>query len=79
MAVQKQSLPSFTFIISVLSIVLSCVGLIRLELEMKKQTERISALKNAAPEDKPRSADYPGIKLQSAKDIGELVFRKHTT
>ena len=41
MAVQKQSLLSFSSIISVLSIVFYCVGFIRVELEMNEQKERI--------------------------------------
>ena len=48
MAVQKQSLPSFASIISVLSVVFYCVGFIRVELQMNKQKERISALENVA-------------------------------
>ena len=56
MAVQKQSLPSFASIISVLSIVFYCVRFIRVELEMNEQKERISALENVAGA-KPQSDD----------------------
>ena len=73
MAVQKQSLPSFASIISVLSIVFYCVGFIRVELEMNEQKERISALENVA-EAKPQSDD-PDIKIIKNAP-GKLVFRK---
>ena len=56
MAVQQQSLPSFASIISVLSLMLYCVGFIRVELEMNEQKERLSALENVF-EGKPLSDD----------------------
>jgi len=55
-AVQKQTLPSFSSIISILSIVFYCVGFIRVELEMNEQKNRINALENVA-EAKPKSND----------------------
>ena len=73
MAVQKQSLPSFASIISVLSIVFYCVGFIRVELEMNEQKERISALENVA-EAKPLSDDADMKIIKNAP--GKLVFRK---
>ena len=47
-AEQKQSLPSFSSIISVLSIVFYCVGFLRVELDMNEQKNRINALENVA-------------------------------
>ena len=73
MAVQKQSLPSFTSIISGLSIVFYCVGFIRVELEMNEQKERISALENVA-EAKPQSDDADIKIIKNAP--GKLVFRQ---
>ena len=73
MAVQKQSLPSFAPIISVLSIVFYCVGFIRVELEMNEQKERISALENVA-EAKPQLDDTDIKIIKNAP--GKLVFRK---
>ena len=73
MAVQKQSLPSFASIISVLSIVFYCVGFIRVELEMNEQKERISALENVA-EAKPQSDDADIKIIKNAP--GKLVFRQ---
>ena len=52
MAAQKQSLPSFASIISVLSIVFYCLGFLRIEVELKEQKKRINSLENVA-ENKP--------------------------
>ena len=46
MASQKQSLPSFASILSVLSIVFYCAGFLRVELELTKQKKRINALES---------------------------------
>ncbi len=48
MTAQKQSLPSFASVISVLSIVFYCVGFFRVELQLNKQKERIDALESVA-------------------------------
>ena len=56
MASQKQSLPSFASILSVLSIVFYCAGFLRVELELNEQKKRINALENneeTAPSDVP--------------------------
>ena len=63
-AVQKQTLPSFSSIISVLSIVFYCAGFIRVELEMNEQKNRINALENVA-ETKPKSNDAD-MKIKNA-------------
>ena len=77
MVVQKQSLPSFASIISVLSIVFYCVGFLRVELEMNEQKERISALENVA-EAKPLVDDADIKIIKNAMRPGKLmlVFRK---
>ena len=54
MVVQKQSMPSYASIISVLSIVFYCAGFLRVELELHEQRERINALASVA-EGKPPS------------------------
>ena len=46
MASQKQSLPSFASILSVLSIVFYCAGFLRVELELNEQKKRIIDLEN---------------------------------
>ena len=57
MAVQKQSMPSFASIISVLSIVFFCAGFLRVELELQEQKKRINALESVTTEDKSPSND----------------------
>ena len=56
MAVQKQSMPSFASIISVLSIVFYCAGFLRVELELREHKKRINTLESVA-EAKPPSND----------------------
>ena len=46
MTAQEQKLPSFTSILSVLSIVFYCAGFLRVELELKEQKKRINALES---------------------------------
>ena len=53
MAVQKQSMPSFASIISVLSIVFYCAGFLRAELEIHEQKKRINALESVAEAKSP--------------------------
>ena len=48
MSAQKQSLPSFGFVLSVLSIVFYCAGFLRVELELNEQKKRIDTLENVA-------------------------------
>jgi len=69
-AVQKQTLPSFSCIISVLSIVFYGVGFIRVELEMNEQKNRINALENVA-EAKPKSNEAD---LKIKNDPDKLVL-----
>ena len=61
MVVQKQSMPSFASIISVLSIVFYCAGFLRVELELHEQKKRLNALESVA-EDKP-SSNHADIKI----------------
>ena len=58
MASQKQSLPSFASILSVLSIVFYCAGFLRVELELNEQKKRINDLENNQ-ENKP--SDVPNL------------------
>ena len=53
MTVQKQSMPSFSSIISVLSIVLYCAGFLRVELELHEQKKRINTLESVAEAKSP--------------------------
>ena len=65
MATQKQRMPSFASILSVLSIVFYCAGFLRVELELHEQKKRINALENNAE-----------AKLQSSRDPN-LVKTQH--
>ena len=58
MAFQKQKLPSFTSILSVLPIVFYCGSLLRVELELNEQKKRINALENL---EKSKPADVPNL------------------
>ena len=70
MAVQKESMPSFASIISVLSIVFYCAGFLRFELELHEQKKRINALETIA-EAKSLSNDADMKLIKSAP--GECV------
>ena len=59
MASQKQRLPSFTSILSVLSIVFYCAGFLRVELELNEQKKRINALEN---NEETTPSDVPNLK-----------------
>ena len=68
MASQKQSLPSFASILSVLSIVFYCAGFLRVELELNEQKKRISALENNQennPPNVPNCEGYPRVNGRS--------------
>ena len=56
MVVQKQSMPSFASVFSVLSIMFYCVGFLRVELELHEQKKRINTLESFA-EDKSSSSN----------------------
>ena len=56
MASQKQNLPSFASVVSVLSIVFNCVGFLRVELELNEQKKRINDLEN---NQENKSTDVP--------------------
>ena len=55
MATQKQCTPSFTTILSVLSIVFYCAGFLRVEVELNEQKKRINALENVEETGPPSS------------------------
>ena len=53
MAVQKQNMPSFASIVSILSIVFYCAGFLRVELELQEQKRRLNALESVAEATSP--------------------------
>ena len=73
MAVQKQSLPSFASIISVLSIVFYCVGFIRVELDLNQHKKRLNDLESFA-QTKPPSKDSDVKVINNA--LGKFAFKK---
>ena len=70
MASQKQSLPSFASILSVLSIAFYCAGSLRVELELKEQKKRINALEN--------NEDVPNLNQLAKKTRGESFLLQFT-
>ena len=79
MTAQKQTLPSFASIISVLSIVFYCVGFFRVEQQLNGQKERINALESAAEAKSP--SNNPNMKIiknfPGNSGFGNIVkFRK---
>ena len=77
MAVQKQNMPSFASIISVLSIVFYCAGFLKVELELREQTRRLNALESGAETTSPSTdADIRITKNDRGKCvICNLKFR----
>ena len=73
MASQKQKLPSFASILSVLSIVFYCAGFLRVELELNEQKKRINALENIE-ETKP--SDVPNVNKLTKSVAGKFLWNK---
>ena len=61
MVIQKQSMPSFPSIISVLSIVFYCVGFLRVEMELHAQRKRLNGLKSVVEAKLP--SNDPDMKI----------------
>ena len=72
MTAQKQSLPSFASILSVLSIVFCCAGFLRVELELNEQKKRIDTLERVA-ETKP-SSYVPDLEKLTKNAQGKFVL-----
>ena len=68
MASQKQSLPSFASILSVLSIVFYCAGFLRVELELNEQKKRIIDLEN---NDGKKPSDVPNSDKLTKNTLGK--------
>ena len=79
MTVTKENFPSFASIISVLSIILYCLGFLRVELEVNEHKKRLDALENVAtkPSNSPDVIELitnaPG-KLNILKEAIERSF-----
>ena len=61
MAVQKQNMPSFASVISILSIVFYCAGFLRVELELQEQKKRLNALESVGETNSP--SNDAGMKI----------------
>ena len=75
MASQKQSLPSFASILSVLSIVFYCAGFLRVELELNEQKKRINALESTE-ETKPSDVPNSPSSLRALYNLGSMGKNK---
>jgi len=79
MIVKNQNFPSFASIISVLSIILYCLGFLRVELELNEHKKRLNALENVAtkPSNSPDVSELitnaPG-KLYTEKQLKEVLL-----
>ena len=70
MASQKQKLPSFASILSVLSVVFYCAGFLRVELELNEQKKRINTLENIE-ETKP--SEVPNLNKLTKSVAGKFL------
>ena len=77
MAVLKQKMPSFASIVSVVSIVFYCAGILRVELELHEHKKRINALERVT-EAKSPSNDANMKKVKNAPGKCVLCSRKST-
>ena len=73
MITQRQGLPSFATIISVVSIVLYCAGFLRVELELKDQKKRINALEDVA-EGEAKLPHDDSNRMKLIKDTPGIFF-----
>ena len=76
MITQKQSLPSFASVLSLLSIAFYCAGFLRVELELNEQKRRINALENNG-ETEPRPSFEPSlVDIPKTRTLGKFVDLK---
>ncbi|XP_068753339.1 uncharacterized protein [Montipora capricornis] len=71
MTSQKQSLPSFTSIVSIMSIVFCCAGFLRVEFELCEHKKRIIAIEGVVEVQPPTSRSNFA---QATKNFPELEF-----
>ena len=76
MVTQKQSLPSFASVLSLLSIVFYCAGFLRVELELNEQKKRINALEDNG-QTEPRPSFEPSlVDIPKTSSFGKFVDLK---
>ena len=71
MVSQKQKLPSFTSVVSVLSIVFYCTGFLRVELELNEQKKRINALENI---EKSKPSNVPNLHKLTKSVVSKFLW-----
>ena len=75
MITQKQSLPSFSSFLSVLSIFFYCAGFLRVELELNEQKKRINALENKANTEPRPSNERSVVEITKTRSSRKFFFR----
>ena len=76
MVTQKQSLPSFASVLSLLSIVFYCAGFLRVELELNEQKKRINVLEDNG-QTEPRPSFEPSlVDIPNTSSFGKFVNLK---
>ena len=71
---QKQSLPSFSSFLSVLSILFYCAGFLRVELELNEQNKRINALENNAETEPRPSNERSVVEITKTRSSRKFFF-----
>ena len=71
---QKQSLPSFSSFLSVLSILFYCAGFLRVELELNEQKKRINALENNAETEPRPSNERSVVEITKTRSSRKFFF-----
>ena len=71
---QKQSLPSFSSFLSVLSILFYCAGFLRVELELNEQKKRINALEDNAKTEPRPSNERSVVEITKTRSSRKFFF-----
>ena len=74
MVTQRQSLPSFSSFLSVLSILFYCAGFLRVELELNEQKKRINALENNAKTEPRPSNERSVVEITRTRSSRKFFF-----
>ena len=72
MTANKQRMPSFASVISLVSIVFYCAGFLRIELELNEQKKKINALENVAEIEMP--TDGPNLVKTTTNAPGTFML-----
>ena len=75
MVTQKQSSPSFSSFLSVLSILFYCARFLRVELELNEQKKRINALENNEKTEPRPSNERSVLEITKTRSSHRFFFR----